>query len=112
MSGGGDTPIKTLFKYNNGDTTFSFGEIIQRSGENFVNARLYGKDSTHYYSASSSGNCIGDNAQINDRQKEIIAEACLHTLGLEAKSVNITVKEITVGEPIEDWDKYQLITRS
>lgn len=108
----GDTPTQqTLFKFSIGFGGYCFGKIVPGRLD-FVDVWIYGTDSEHYYEANSQGVCTRATGTINDVMRQNIESACEHTIDKQAENVEIEIKTIPVGSEIENWDEYQLFTKS
>lgn len=108
----GDTPEEqTLFKLKASFSSYCIGKIVPGRLD-FVNVWIYGPDSEHYYDVDDEGVCRGNSSTLSDRLRQELGSACEHTIDKQAENVEVEIKTIPVGSEIENWDEYQLFTKS
>lgn len=77
-----------------------------------MDVSIYGPDSAHFYVISNEGICIDDNGIVNDNLRQEIGDACEHSLDKQAETVESVQKDIAIGSTIENWENYEIISRT
>lgn len=110
MSGGGDTPSQTLFKYHALENNiWFFGEFVPV--ENFLNAKIYGENENNYYILNESGQIIAKNSINITQLEQEIGEAIENTYHQQVNPIVVVATEYQIGNQVENWADFNIVAR-
>lgn len=109
MSGGGDTPEQTLFKWGiMGQTQFVLAGELRRRNESSLDAYVYQapSDSTKMAIITSEG-IVYENSQGRDQTLEqTMLDNIATVMGEQVDQIVLIPCPVGVGETLPNWDSY------
>lgn len=110
MSGGSETPSHNHWRYQLGPSYYLAGRLSE-GDEDETQADVWGISSgenTPILVFDGDGKAIQTNNL--DSFKAAIESAIENTFGIEISAVTVTINRYQIGDTIEDWDTYELVS--
>ena len=109
MSGGGDTPSKTLWYYQLGPGFNLAGRIVDNGGE-FKETQVYGPQENVIRVYTDQGEALSTNTLSSAIQQDI-ALAIQETFGFQVDPVVWVMEPVGYQETLPNWDSYEKVTK-